>query len=472
MLLTRKLTLIGILSFIFFFWIIIAKDNYFHWDEWQFFAIFDQNPSSFLLAPYGDHFIPFNLLNHFILFKLFGLTYFPFHLSVVLLHLINSFLLFRIVVMETKNKNLGLFALLIFGISSVYLDNLVWSQGISNVGSALFISTAFYSYITYVKKKRTRWLIFSILSLIISPLFNAFGLLAAFSFCFIALLSNKLSKNKFKIVGAYFLTGIFNLFVLIHFSGSTAAKLVPQLSLETIYKIFEFTVFGVIRGTIVRFLYPGLHILRDGQQEKLIFFVVLSIAIVVSGAMLLYLWLKDKKTRRTRAAMLLTYASLISVGYLAASIGRISYGLGQAGIPRYTYQSFFFLIVLGTILMNDFRSKWRIVAIPLILVWALNIYSIFQIEYTVWKPMMSRDRQFIKEVRYLFSKNKAIYDFEPKGISPKLRLSDYWFLLPKDRELTFIPSTRFDSRNCKYCADEKTREIYIRLSSEYQRKLD
>ena len=467
-----KFALIGILTFIFLFWILIAKDNYFHWDEWQFFSIFDQKPSSFLLAPYGEHFLPLNLLNHFVLFKLFGLTYFPFHLSVVLIHLINSFLLFKIVVMETKNEKIALFSILIFGISSVYLDNLVWSQGISNVGSALFISIAFYSFLNYVKKRRIIWLALSVVSLTISPLFNAFGLLAAFSFCIITFLLNRLNKNKLKVSIAYFLTGILNLFILIHFSGSSAAKALPEVSLTTAYKVLEFTGFGVIRGTIVRFLYPGLHILRDGQQIKVIFFIALTIVIVLLIIRVFYAWLKDKKTRRERVNKIIIYFSLISVGYLAASIGRISYGLGQAGIPRYTYQAFFFLVVLGAIVVNDFRDKRRVVAASLILIWIVNLYSIFQLEYGFWKIMMNRDRQFISEASYLFSKNKVIYDFEPKGISPKLRLSDYWYLQPKDRSIMFISSDKFDSGSCKYCMDEKTRLIYVKLSSEYQRKFD
>lgn len=468
----NKIILIAILAFIGSFWLIIAKDNYFHWDEWQFFTSFDEKPLNFLLKPYGEHFLPLNLLNHYLLFKLFGLSYFPFQLSVVFLHIVNVLILFRIVLLETKNEKIALFSTLIFGISSVYLDNLVWSQGVSNIGSALFVSAAYLFYLSFVKTRKKVWLALSCVSLLISPLFNAFGLLAAFAFLFISALSKELDRGRINVLASYFLTGIVNSLVIIHFSGNAVYKNLPSLSLESGYKILEFTLFGIVRGTMIKFVYPGLHVLKDGQQIKIVFFILLTLGILTLAAWVLYIWLKDKKTRQERLIKILVYSSLIAVGYLATSIGRISHGLGQAGIPRYTYQPFFFFVILGAIILKDFKEKWRLIAGVLIIIWAINVYSIFQLEYGFWNIMMNRNRQFISEVSYVFGKNKIVYDFEPKGISPGLNLSDYWFIYPKSHSLKFVSSDEFDSKDCEFCADEKTKKVYIKLSSEYQKKFD
>src|SRR6185295_1366600 len=98
------------------------------------------NPISFLFNSYGEHFLPLNLLNHYLLFKLFGLNYIPFQISTLLFHVATVFVLYKIIVEETNNKHVDLFSTIIFGISAVYIEDVLWSQGISSVASALFVA--------------------------------------------------------------------------------------------------------------------------------------------------------------------------------------------------------------------------------------------------------------------------------------------------------------------------------------------
>ncbi len=138
-----KFLLPGLLIAISLFWLFLAKDNYFHWDEWVFFMNFNNSPLLVFTSSYGEHFIPLNFLNHYLLFKIFGLDYLPYQIMPILFHVLNCFLLYKITLKETGNKMLAILALVLFGVSNVYNEDLIWSQGISNVASATFVSLSY-----------------------------------------------------------------------------------------------------------------------------------------------------------------------------------------------------------------------------------------------------------------------------------------------------------------------------------------
>ncbi len=455
---------------IFIFWLVLTWGNYFHWDEWYFFSAFNQAPQNFLLHSYGEHFIPFNLLNHYILFKLFGLNNFPFQLSVILSHLINIYLLYKIVSLETKNVRLALFSALIFGISNVYIEDVIWSQGISSVGSALFVSFGYFSYLKYSQTKKKVFLLYSCLSLIISPLFNDFSILSPLAFLFIAAISRNLGKYKNLAVLAYALTSLLNLLILFYFSAQNIAKALPSFSIKNALQMIEFSYVGVIRGTVLRFVYPGLHLVKGAQELKIIFFVALSVVLFTFSAFVLYKWLKNSKERNEKIIKVLSLISLVLIGYIATSIGRSSYGLAQAGISRYAYQPFFFLVILGAFIIKDFRNKTIFIA-ALSIIWILNIYANIVFAFGFWHKMVSRDRGFAEDISYLLANNQKVYNFPTKGFFEVLKISDYWFLVPKDKKIDFVSPAKY-SDSCNYCSDLKTKTIYKKFLNEYQKKFD
>ena len=460
-----------VLTAIFIFWVILTRNNFFHWDEWYFLTGFNQGVSS-ILKPYGDQYLPFNILNHFILFKTFGLNNRPFQLSVIIFHVINCLVLYKIIILETKNKKIALLATLLFGISNVYNEDLVWSQGISTVGSALFVSLGYLFYLKFIQNMKNKWLIASAISLILSPLFNDFGVLASFAFMVFPYFSKSLQKLRVRISSIYLFSGAVSVLILLLFSGKNVLHSAVPASLYSAFQMVEFVIFGILRGTILRFLYPGFHILKDQQTLKSISFFILAVVVLLFALRVFILWIKDKETRREKINKLIILASLISVGYLAASIGRVSYGLAQAGISRYTYQSFFFLIVLGAYILKDYRDKFRLVAFVLVFAWLINVVAIIQFEQGFWQLMVNRDRQFTVDLRYVESRNQTVYDFPINGIAPKLKISNFWFLLPRSHNVNFISSSKYHENDCQYCSDQRTKEIYKRLSTEYQIKFD
>ncbi len=468
----RKAILLTILAVIFLFWFFLTKNNYFHWDEWHFLMSFNQPVALFLTKPYGEHYLPLNLLNHYLFFRFFGLNNSPFQISVIIFHIINTFLLYKIIFRETNKFALALLGLILFGISNVYNEDLIWSQGVSSVGSAMLISLAFLTFLNFQKHEKNVWLFVSLISLVLSPLFNAFGVLAPFTFIVISFLRvrNKILK-KFSMI-LYFLIGALNLFILFHFSGNQISNSTQKMSLEIFYKIPMFIIQGVVRGNVIRFFFPGLHLFQGNfQLFKYLFSLFFSLTAAILFFKYLIDWLRNDHYRLARITTLVSYLLLIIIGYFTASLGRISYGLSQASIARYSYQSFFFLIILTLIILKD-QLKFKTIIVVSLFFWLINLYSLIHFENDFWIVMVSRDRQFITDVSYLFNHNDTVYDFSAVGIYPTVKLSKLWFLYPSDKKINFIDPNLFYQKNSLISGDLKSQEIYGKLLNDYQKKFD
>ncbi len=237
-------------------------------------------------------------------------------------------------------------------------------------------------------------------------------------------------------------------------------------------KIPEFILVGLIRGNLIRFLYPGLHLVQGQQQFKNILVSFLIAGTMAFLFVIFRQWFKDRGTRWDRFKNLLIYSILASTGYLAASLGRASGGIEAAGIARYTYQSFFFLIILTCILLKDFPKKIKIGIFVGLIFWTLNLYALINFENSFWKIMSHRDRQFVQDISYLFNHNSSVYNLTVPGIHPEITLSKLWFLFPGNHTLEFINSTEQPKNLNAIQADSHSKEIYQRIEGDYQNKFD
>ena len=455
-----------LLCAIFTFWLILTKNNYFHWDEWSFLLGFNQSPLNFLTKSYGEHYIPLNLLNHYLLFQTFGLNNLPFQLSVLFFHLLNCLIIVKIVFRKTGHYLLSILAVLVFGISNVYVEDVIWSQGISNVASATFVFLAYYLYI--LRPKNLKIITISAGSLLIAPLFNDLAILMPLAFLVMVFLDQKSNKKfSWRLLVPYFLVGIINLSVIFYFSNSAISHS-AKLSMDSIYKIPQFILYGILRGSILRFIYPGFHFLKGFQETKVILVSLVSLLTLIGSSLFILNWLGDKETRSLRFKNLFILTMMIVTGYLAVALGRSTFGLAQAGISRYAYQPFFFLILLLCVILKNYIVRIKFISLIAVVLFAINVISVVRFETEFWSKMVGRDRQFVQDTTYLFDNNAIICDSWVPGIFPQIKLSRLWFLHPQ---------SVFLEKDCQKIleglyVDNKTKEIYQRISTDYQHKFD
>ncbi len=141
---------------------------------------------------------PVNILSYAIDYHFWGLNPLGYHITNVLIHTLNAFLIFLIIFKISKDRLTTLISTIIFIIHPVNVETVAWVAERKNVLSFLFFLVSFYLYIKHQEKKtRFSFYIASLLvyflgiltksNIVILPL-----LLFAYDFCF----SRKRLKDK------------------------------------------------------------------------------------------------------------------------------------------------------------------------------------------------------------------------------------------------------------------------------------
>jgi uncharacterized membrane protein len=80
-------------------------------------------------------------------YSLFGLKSAPYHFDNVLIHILNVFLLFNILLLIFKDEKLAFFSALLFGIYPAWNEAVVWVKNRSDLLAMFFMLSSFYLYL-------------------------------------------------------------------------------------------------------------------------------------------------------------------------------------------------------------------------------------------------------------------------------------------------------------------------------------
>lgn len=96
---------------------------------------------------YGGNYHPLTALSNAIEFKLFGLNPKPFHFFNLLIHVFNTFLVFRLIRLLSSDVRIALVVCLLFGIHPMHAESVVWISERKDVLYTLFYLLATIKYI-------------------------------------------------------------------------------------------------------------------------------------------------------------------------------------------------------------------------------------------------------------------------------------------------------------------------------------
>ena len=469
---SRILVFLAFLS-VFSFWFVLSKDNYFHWDEWDYLTHFN-DVRTFISKLPNEQFNLLHIFHHYLLFSLFGLNYLPFQLSSSFFHAVNSFLLYKIINRETGNRKLAIIAMGIFGFSSVSVENLNNSAAISQVFAGTFASAAYLFFLKFKDKRSTYRLALSSIFLVVSPMGHAITMLMPAAFILAALQAKITNQDKLRASIVYLAALLTNLLVANLVSGS---RLTTNIKLEIPYFLFDvpnFVISGVLRGNVIRLFFPELHffplssITIDPGLRAILRTLLHSLPLILLA---IFLWkLRALQFRSKIISLLAYYLPLIIVSYVAAGPARATFGYNQAIITRYTYESFFFLLVLICNLLKVYPISPRRLTIGVAYLFFIHLVANFNFQTRYWQPIANFERGFIQDVSYLFCQNKVVYDLPASGIFPNVTLSKLWFLYPKDRDLVFLPAYDLPKDLSRSGTNVRSVEIYKKIISYYDHK--
>ncbi|MDQ7821198.1 MAG: tetratricopeptide repeat protein [Candidatus Eremiobacteraeota bacterium] len=114
-------------------------------------------------------------------YRLFGLNPVPYHAVNLVLHILNSLLVFSLVLLITGDFTAAFVAALLFSLSPLRVQSVAWISERKGLLSALFFFSAFISYVYYVKEHRVLYYLLSLFLFIMSLLAKPLGALLPFA---------------------------------------------------------------------------------------------------------------------------------------------------------------------------------------------------------------------------------------------------------------------------------------------------
>jgi protein O-mannosyl-transferase len=122
-----------------------------------------------LSEPVMGNFHPLTMLTYALEYKLAGLKPFLYHLTNLVLHLLNTWLVYRLVMMLSGKVVVAFITAVLFGIHPMHVESVAWISERKDVLYALFFLLSLIMYVHYVRRNlAVKYLVFSILFFILS----------------------------------------------------------------------------------------------------------------------------------------------------------------------------------------------------------------------------------------------------------------------------------------------------------------
>ena len=151
--------LIAVVTFISFY--PALKNNFTNWDDDKYVtenkvirSISPKNIASVFTSFFAGHFQPVTILSFLLEYHLFKLNPFGYHLTNLILHLLNCLLLFWLIFILTGKISIAWITAIFFGIHPLQVESVAWISERKNVLYAFFFLGAMICYFYYLKKDK------------------------------------------------------------------------------------------------------------------------------------------------------------------------------------------------------------------------------------------------------------------------------------------------------------------------------
>lgn len=275
-----------------------------NWDDPQYVT---ENPLIRTLAPeklktiftrpHFSLYIPFTLLSYAFDYQAWHFNAFGYHLTSLIIHLLNAALVFGLISYLTGEWAVGFSVALLFGIHPVQIESVVWVAERKNVLSSLFFLAAFFFYALFRNRgKGEKGLLAVCVALFLAGCFAKPNIVVLP----LILVAYDLSRGYFKkeklvqyipfIAGAVFFAAVTYFITkgegkMNYHGGSLGATLLTMM--VVMMKYFQLLIFPLKQSLLYEFpVYPSVAHPHVGAS-------FLGLCLVLGAA--LWLWVKDRK---------------------------------------------------------------------------------------------------------------------------------------------------------------------------------
>jgi hypothetical protein len=417
----------------------LLKVYYMH-DEWRTLSY------AFLYrTPYwpGDHSLARILFGririlgtgvNYLIYNFFPFKSSPFIIISVLLQIANIFLFYRILQRLTKQRIISFVSSLYFAVSSTAQQAISWlGAGVEALGSVFFLFLSIHSFISYVHKRKPKYLIVSIILLYIGYLFKetAIVVVPIYLYFIVKIKHPKLLSNIFHILSTAIIAiislALFTYFFVFSEHGFLHSEFLvsPQNIINIFYYPFvsisqcfiPFRLMYKLGFWFISYAFPIIS--RYNDAPTIVYFIVSDLLSVMGSFIFLILLYVLYNARKNRKILMLSGAfyffSFIPIAF-ALPARNASYIDSRLMYMPMIAASIWFSLFFDRLV--DLKKKKPIVAIGLILCMCFTIFK----QLTVTKrevnetaisgvQMTNFIRAFRKENSHRVLPQKTVYYF-------------------------------------------------------------
>lgn len=336
------------------------------------------NIPKFFTSAFKDLYRPLRSIHYMIVYSLFDENPFGYHLNSLLLHIINTILIYFIINLLINKKDISLIASLLFAVHPIHTGRVTnITAGFDQLG-IFFIFLSFYLYLIYSKKGKLLYCILSIFSFLLALLSSEEAIVFPFLLLLYEICFSKEKIRKKLRVSSFFILAL--LYIILRFFilgiGARAGEYIGgnfYFTMLTMTKVFV--------KYIVLLLFPfRLTLYHDIKIANSLFDikVIFSVLVLLSLA---YIAIKSYRKNKIITFIigwffitLIPFSNILPLRILIAE--------------RYLYVASFAFCFLLAILIGkiyNLRKDIRIIAIPLFIILLVSYSAITIKRNTDWR---------------------------------------------------------------------------------------
>lgn len=317
---------------------------YFLWDDIEFLMRLRSPSLAEFFVTHQYQFQPLFYAVYWLEIQLFGVNPQPFFFVSVITHLLNIYLVHKIIYRLTNSKFVSLAAGILVSFNKSYYTVIFWHSIFSNQLLVTFLLIAIFAFINLEKAYRLSWIMILGITLLSASLTQGFGVGVGLVFAFVVCLFWR-KKPWWKLVFlTCAVTGLISVAATLTFSiPEIQLDRKFELSPQRIFNLGYFTAVGPSQAVISRFFLPGF--IPNIYSSSNIAVMIALPAIVLA----FFTWVIIKNIKNySDLVPLFLFGGYTIIPYFIAGLARSGPGALGGLAERYIYPPFFFFILTLT----------------------------------------------------------------------------------------------------------------------------
>lgn len=255
---------------------VFLDDTSIVYDDYERISSLDKIPETFTSNYLGGHYYrPITVITFILNAFISGQHPFSYHLLNILLHILTSFLVYRILLRMGNKEFIAVLTSMIYGLSAIHINAVGWMAGRADLLAGFLGSAAFLFLLKHQTEKNTLNFLISVVCLAFAVLSKESAIILPFIFSVYLLLSKDVKFNN-KLIASITLLSVVVLYLVLRNSVAATVR-TDTIALSTF-----FTNLRVLPETLTKFFFPfNIDVLPDFSPVTSSAGVIIIIAVLL-----------------------------------------------------------------------------------------------------------------------------------------------------------------------------------------------